>query len=174
MSVFKKIIKWILFLIFVFILSGITYIIYLWSHCNCTGNDILRTLPNDKDSKIAVFKPDREGMRKIRLGRFLFKQPYKYPFYSPQYYSDYFLIDFQSNDSLVFVVDNKDTVRWNGLYKVDTVPSILKGYNFSGDLLVTYYQDTLFQSNIEHKPAVFILKQISLGPTEFNCLGKCN
>jgi len=52
---------------------------------------------------------------------------------------------------------------------IDTVPLQMKGYDNNGNLLVTYYQDTLFQSNIEHKPKVFILKQLSLGPIPPDC-----
>ena len=174
MTVLKKIMKWFLFLIFAFILLGITYIIYCWSHCGCTDKDILKTLVNDKDSKVAVFKPDSEGLPKIKVNRFLISELYKYPFYSPQYYSDDFFIDFRSSDSLTFVVDNKDTVRWGDLYVIDTVPLRIKGYDYSGALRVTYYQDTLFQSNIEHKPSVSIFKQIRLGPIESTCLRKCN
>src|SRR5689334_5113284 len=109
-------------------------------------------------------------MPKIRVDRFLFKKPFKYPFYSPQYYSDNFRIDFQFNDSLIFVVDDIDTVRWGDLYLLDSVPSRIKGYNYSRDLMVTYYQDTLFKSNVEHKPGVFILKQLSAGPIGPDCL----
>src|SRR5437868_1548257 len=110
MSVLKKIIAWLMFAVFVFALLGITYIIYCWAHNGSAGNTISKTLTNDKDSKIAVFKPDSEGLPKIRMQRFLIKEPYKYPFYSAQNYSDDFFINFQFSDSLIFVVDNKDTV----------------------------------------------------------------
>ncbi|MBA3704841.1 MAG: hypothetical protein H0W84_02760 [Bacteroidetes bacterium] len=168
MSVLKKIINWFIFIIFVFILMGVTYIIYNWSQSN-THEDILKTLPNDIGSKIAIFKPDTKQLPKIKVQRFLIKEPYKYPFYSPQYYTDYFYIHFPSADSLVYVIDEKDTVRWGDLYIIDTVPLRMKGYDLSGMLHVTYYQDTLFQSNIEHKPKVLILRQISLGPVPESC-----
>ncbi|MGQ0827233.1 MAG: hypothetical protein ACT4ON_02435 [Bacteroidota bacterium] len=122
---------------------------------------------------MAVLKPDTPRMPKIRIERFLIEEPYKYPFYSPKLYTDYFFIDFRFTDSIIFVIDSRDTVRWGDLYVIDTIPSRMKGYDDSGTLLVTYYQDTLFQSNIEHKPAVPIFKQISLGPTKTDCIAAC-
>ncbi len=174
MKVLRKIIRWLLFLIFISTLFWITYIIYCWANCNCTNRNIRKIFASESNSKVAVFKPDTEGVPKIRLNRFLIKEPYKYPFYSAQYYSDNFFINFRFADTLTFVVDNKDTVRWGDLYVIDTVPLRIKGYNYFGELRVTYYQDTLFQSNIEHKPTVSILKQLNFGPTASDCLRECN
>jgi len=112
MSVLKKIISWILFSLLVIILLGITYIIYSWSNHNGIGNNILKTLPGSKDSKVAVLKPDTPRLPKITIERFLIEQPYKYPFYSPQWFTDYFFIDFRRTDNITFVIDERDTVRW--------------------------------------------------------------
>lgn len=174
MSVLKKIISWILFSVLVFILLWITYIIYCWSNCSCIGHNTIKTLPNNKGSKVAVLKPDTPRMPKIRIERYLTEEPYKFPFYSPQSYTDYFFIDFRFTDSITFVIDNSDTVRWGDLYVIDTVPSRIRGYDDSGALLVTYYQDTLFQSNIEHKSTVSVLEQISWGPTKSDCSEQCD
>ena len=124
---------------------------------------------------IAWLSSDNKTLPRLRIARFKIEEPFKYPFFYPQYFSDFFILNIEGCDSLVFVLDNRDTLSSGGLKQIKKVPSKIKVFNRSKAQIAIYSPDTIYSDNIKHKPTISIFKQLVLfGPSFEQCMDKCN
>ncbi len=169
----KKIFRQILILFVIILSLWSIYGCYKWSACGCSDKTYRFT--DDEKSMIALFSADKKTLRKIFIQRFKIEEPYKYPFFYPQYFSDFYILDLEAFDSLVFVMDTKDTLLAGTMKQLNSVPSEIKVYNSAMAQIATYRPDTIYLDNIKCKPTISIFKQLVLfGPSMEECLDKCD
>jgi hypothetical protein len=125
---------------------------------------------------IAWLSADNKNLPRLSIARFRIEEPFKYPFFSPQYFSDFFLLDLQRFDTLVFVADKRDTLLSGTVKRINKVPSEIKVYNKDLTIQIAIYRpDTIYSGYLNNKPTISFFKQLVLfGPSFDDCMDKCN
>ena len=161
-------------------MSNIIYIIYVWANCGCNNGDTRISLSSDLNEAIenkfiiAVLKSDDNVLPDLIMERVKTKEPYKYPFFSYQYYNDGFVINLVPFDKLIFIEVGSDTLRSRRLNSFNSVPDKIEVFNLSGKYITTYKPDTIFTDNIKNKTSVSFFKMLTWGPLFNDCYRECN
>lgn len=165
------------------ILSPFFYIYIIWAGGCCSNGDIKRSLSSsiseakEKGSAIAIMKSSNAEFPKLLIERHQIKEPYKYPFISYIYLSDYYILDLSGYDSLLFVSrsnEKVDTLKSGFWCSIHQVPSEISVFSKSGQQLAIYVPDTIFTENIKNKPNVSCWQMLTWGPTKQKCLSECD